>query len=77
MTRKYNTYIEFYVHDFQAEHSHPYNRLSHFIGISTTYLIAIYGLITFNLLSVILSPLLFLTGSIIGHKIIERNDIFS
>lgn len=75
--RIYSSYEEFYQNDFHIEHSHPINRLLHFLGISVLYVALTYGLITFNLWFILLSPFSFIILSGIGHKLIERNDVIS
>lgn len=53
------------------------NRLSHFLGVTSTYAVALIGFITLNFYYVLISPFLFLLSSFIGHKLIEGNEMIS
>jgi hypothetical protein len=73
----FKTYEEWYQNDFDVEHRHYLNRLFHFIGINLLYLFLIAAILTFEWRLLITSLLSFPTLSVIGHKIIEKNEIVS
>jgi hypothetical protein len=70
---QYNSYDDYYLDNFRVEHAHPINRLLHFIGITLTYLTLVYGIFTLDPFYVLICMLPFITLSVIGHKLIERN----
>ncbi len=73
----YKTYRRWYQNDFVVEHSHYLNRLFHFIGINMLYLFLIAAILKFESRLLIASLLSFPILSVIGHKIIEKNEIVS
>ncbi len=67
--QNYHDFWYFYLH----EHSHPLNRLMHYIGTTFVILILFYALYSFNFLYLLLMPIFGYGFAWFGHFFIEKN----